>query len=359
MYRNRIALVLVIVSVVAVAVAIGFSHVFVRSSKFQGNEASLPRLRDEPSFLASSSGGSLVIDLPKERTHWIRRIDDTNSRKSYEEMKMEYDSAPPGTQHLVAHLFGEILYEKLSISGVTLCDGAFAFGCYHGLFGAAIYNQGFDVISTLNRECTEGLKDVALACQHGIGHGILAFIGESALTQALDLCAKLSDRTTLGGCTGGVFMEYNFSTSHTALSPGTITRPLKAGHSLHEPCTGLQDKYQPSCYFEQVQWWYDVFTGDFGKIGLLCSEVIDDGAREACFQGAGTYGTVVSLYDSSATVAVCQQMPYLNASLLCREGAAWHFLGNPKLEASVSELCFDLSGTLKERCLEKLVDREF
>src|SRR3989304_7210773 len=161
------------------------------------------------------SRGLLLESFTGEHKKWAQEIAQFGAEQAYSNFKKTYQDTNPASQHAAAHIFGQVLYVNVGLSGATICDESFAFGCFHSFLANAIQAEGMGVIKNLNEQCIAKLKSQALGCQHGIGHGILASTGYefANLANALEICDSLPANDPIGGCLGGVFMEYNLQTT--------------------------------------------------------------------------------------------------------------------------------------------------
>jgi len=218
---------------------------------------------------------------------------------------LSYDAS-----HELAHIAGEILFGSEGLHGIARCTADFEFGCYHGFAGRALSESGLGAVSDINGACAA--SDNPLGCLHGIGHGVLAFLGNGKLTEALDLCASLRQESPVGGCYGGVFMEYNFNTMQS--ETGISVRPFDE-KAANEPCALLPEAYRVPCYFDQTSWWHAAATDGsasemerFRAVGARCAAVASE-YREACFQGVGNVVGPTSGYDETVMREWCDTMP--------------------------------------------------
>ncbi|OGM96270.1 MAG: hypothetical protein A3B86_03965 [Candidatus Yanofskybacteria bacterium RIFCSPHIGHO2_02_FULL_38_22b] len=250
--------------------------------------------------------------------------------------------------HFLAHLFGEALFYVAGTDGVGVCDDTFEFGCYHGFFSAGIQEEGMGIISKFDEACLRIWGSKSMPCQHGIGHGLMS--SGVSLEEALGWCRKITWQPT-GGCTSGVFMEYNFP----ALSDHTGTAPRKEDDKGYfYPCIEVLAEFKNGCYIELPQWWLSVFSGDFIKIGSLCNEIKDSEHRQYCFYGLGNYAAPSTGYDISRIIKICGSLPSRDSKKWCRESAAWIFLTRPDSHANIAKLC---EGS--QECLDKLKQNPF
>ena len=297
------------------------------------------------------------IEFQKESKKWADRIDEIGATLAYEEFKIEYEKESSfGMQHTGAHILGELLWEKLSIEGIKICDDSFQFGCYHSFFGKAISEQGVSVISDLHEACIERwgkVNDRYLACQHGIGHGIIALVGyeRDSLKEALDLCWRFSWEQEVGGCSAGVFMEYNQRTMLNLSGSYASYRPVNP-EDFHDPCSSLPAKFLPACYYNQSVWWKGVLDGDYQKIGRLCNELEDAHLQRICFTGFSDSLPINFHYNVKEVIKVCDQMPSENTRILCRASAAARFAADLQYEHLAPRLCKGLKKEADTTCIQ-------
>lgn len=285
------------------------------------------------------------------REQWRTAILQEGSKESYEQMVSQAEAVAKDKKidtHTQAHLFGEVLYEVEGLDGIGTCDDRLRFGCYHSFFGLAIYEQGVEILPTLDEICRGLYGPTDTRCQHGIGHGALVYTGYENLLEALQLCQTIVWYPT-GGCSGGVFMEYNF---HTMESTDTETYVRPLGENPYEPCDTLPKEFQASCYLEQVQWWEAVFDGDFTHIATLCQTLPKTHEiYNSCFHGIGTHLTEHVDFDFEEIVAECATMPSKETQQLCLEGSSW-LVASPEYYELYMNLCGELQGAVQARCYD-------
>jgi len=235
---------------------------------------------------------------------------------------LSYDAS-----HQLAHIVGQILYEKLGVQGISHCSADFAYGCYHGFAGEALYAAGLNSILQLEAACKESLD--VLGCEHGIGHGILSFIGNSSLSEALKHCATLHQSSPVGGCYGGVFMEYNFQTMQSG--SGIAVRTYDASHA-YEPCASqVPPQFREACYFDEPAWWRaaatDAGSSDEARLRILaalCENIPTQENRATCFNGIGNVIGPTSGYDATVMKKWCSVMPKKEDRDACLTTAQGH-----------------------------------
>lgn len=271
--------------------------------------------------LGSQSLDGEKIDFQKEYEVWNRRIDEVGPELAYEELKERYKDLEYPKQHTRVHVFGEVLYEKMGIAGTSVCDSAFGFGCYHSFFATGISREGIETLSLFQEACSNGLQRAESSCEHGIGHGILAYVGGENLLEALHMCTRLSWRPK-GGCMSGVFMEYNFLTMQDPT--GISVRPPDPD-DIHAPCSKLPEQFLRHCYFEQPQWWNKVFDSDYKKIGALCHELVKTDIQRTCFEGIGKQLVVNLDYNPEKIIVACKEMPSLQEEFFLPRGCLRYF----------------------------------
>lgn len=280
-----------------------------------------------------------------EKEYWMQQISDKGGLAAYKYFSSLYSKAPSEIQHTHAHVFGEALYKVEGIDGIAVCDSNFSFGCFHSFFGWAMITKGTGIVKELDAACVSVYGIKGLGCPHGIGHGVMVEIGNDNLDTALNLCSELSWQEPIGGCTSGVFMEYNQNT----MGDGN---PRQKNADWHYPCNVIDSRFTPACYFEQTTWWSGLTEGDFNLIGKLCSEVESTAGQEACFRGAGHTSASRFDFDFDKMKNTCSLMPDQDSELLCIEGATWLTSWEPRFQNTWQQMCDGFTGESHQQCLD-------
>lgn len=273
-------------------------------------------------FLILSEDTIDKMSSTQARNFFSNEIDRNDAQEAYQNFKKQAASANRNTQHRLAHIFGEVLFNKLGIGGLPVCDDAFSYGCYHSLVGQAIHKKGLGVIPMLGQKCMELEDRASTGCQHGMGHGILTNLGYrfEDLKTALDYCDNLTERYPTLGCIGGVFMEYNFQ---TMLDEQKKIRFFDNNNTYY-PCVKVLEKYRPSCYFWQAEWWSEVLPGNleerYTTIGLLCGSLQDQQERKECYLGAGNIAGQHVNWNREEAAKLCGMIADLEGQRFCKEG---------------------------------------
>ncbi len=278
------------------------------------------------------------VKLTAEELIWSNKIKELGGKKAYQELSKKIKNLNPIDQHLQAHNFGKALYQSLGIEGVVVCDSKFSYGCYHEFLGTAIFHEGIGVAKKLNEYCKKEDKNQTLACQHGIGHGIVSYSGYTYehLLNSLDICSTLSNSDAIGGCPGGVFMEYNFQ---TMLAENGKIRIFDEKNPYY-PCNIIPEKYKKSCYYWQNQWWRTALPGSeeekFKQMGILCSTLKE---KRECYKGTGNIVAQASDYNVNKSILLCNKLNSMEGELYCRSTAVVTFLSIPQYESSAWDIC--------------------
>ncbi len=295
---------------------------------------------------------------PAELTaYWASRIHAVGGEKAYQEFGAAVAALSPSLQHQNAHSFGGALFEALGVDGLSVCDAQYSYGCYHQFLGSAIATLGLGVVDQLNQACVDHLKSSALSCQHGIGHGIQAFLGydDAALRKSLAMCAGLPYNDPIGGCYGGVFMEYNMQ---TMLGDQARIRPAKNGDLL-DPCDSLDSAYQRACYFWAPQWWLQLQHQAHGKdvvdtqeVGELCDRSGSGENTRSCYEGLGTNVVQEANFDPARAAAFCEEASTNTLhQVYCKSYAANSLTdGGAGKKVDGAAVCKGLTGTYLTYC---------
>jgi hypothetical protein len=301
-----------------------------------------------PAYSGDNGAPENFTTVPEDVEEWIAIMNEFGGERAYQLFAEKHGHKNINVTHDLAHSFGEALYKTQGIDGVTVCDSNYAFGCYHSFFGWALIENGIDIISELDEACIAVYGEKGLGCQHGIGHGVMVEVGPDELTQALEACSTLNWQGPVGGCSSGVFMEYNHSTM------GTNVSRSYSPEAAHYPCTEIDARFQPACYFEQAAWWIQQPGLDFESVGTLCAEVPDDMNREMCYRGTGNVASGASGFDIEFVINACGSMATTEGINMCTEGAVWLFTGEQDVKDSWPKLCEPLDPEGKQQCLRNI-----
>lgn len=292
--------------------------------------------------VAIRSGGSLGEQ--KDATgDWNTQIARQGAKAAYAEFKDTYADEPFAVQHSAAHAFGAALYQEEGLGGLAVCDPAFAYGCYHSLFGYAFAEAGsIAIVEELDAVCVDRYGETDTGCQHGIGHGLMEFLGPGQLSEALEACAMTTQPTPLYGCTSGVFMEFNNPLLFTDDGPRTQLRPI-SDDTLHSPCDRVASRFQESCYHEISLWWRHAYSADHAILGGLCADAVGGASsRRACYLGLGNLIASSAEYRADAVLEACATMPDSVGDVLCRVGAVTRLKGTGSDDAAAEQVCATL-----------------
>lgn len=304
-------------------------------------------------FLAAHSAPAHAAysdaDPAYNRAYWAQEVAAHGPRAAYQEFAQRNAKAPAGRQHFSAHVIGSVLGDEFGPAGIAYCDAAFGFGCYHGFFAEVISAGGTALIPKLDAACTKAYGPGGTGCQHGIGHGILEYVGYGKLDQALALCDTTTQFSPLLGCASGVFMENDFRLAGTGTAQGPSRRDFDPAHP-YAPCTEVAAQYQPACYVELGQWLRISLGPSYAKLGALCAAAPGTAARTDCFMGVGSIQDALEGYDPATALAHCAQYAGRD-QLSCRAGAWWGFYQVPEERAKDASICAYADAAQEQACL--------
>jgi hypothetical protein len=298
-------------------------------------------------FLAPAFSQKQEVQEPSrnpalEEAYWRERIQSVGGSGAYKELAQSVEGKTPESEHTSAHAFGAALYEEKGKEGLSVCDAHFNFGCYHEFLGRAIAAEGLAVAASLNEGCFSALTESPLSCQHGIGHGILSYIGygEKQLRQGLEECEKIPYADPIGGCYGGLFMEYNLQ---TMLATQARLRPL--GVDPLAPCNVLKETYRAACYYWQPQWWAQALkptlegSEAFKTMGAWCA--LSGAYVRECFEGIGNIATPEANFSPVRAKELCEASSTNRTErLYCKSIAANSlFLGGAGMKGDGLSVC--------------------
>ncbi len=282
--------------------------------------------------------------------YWEARIHAVGGEKAYVEFGTSVARMDAGMQHGLAHAFGGALYAAAGLPGIVSCDAQFSYGCYHQFVGSAIAAQGLGVISNIVSACEQ--IDHPGPCLHGIGHGLVGFLGYApeALEKSIGECESINANVSLQACDGGAFMEYNMRT----LADNGLRRPTS---DLYAPCDSYSGDAAKSCYLYQGQWWWsEVFgpTGGatstrFATMAKLCTKLSGD-TRALCNEGVGLMAPPAGSYHPEQATALCDVLSG-NDRAMCLSGAAVVFNGTGHA-SDADAVCSALNSAERAGCMQ-------
>ena len=249
-------------------------------------------------------------DPSQSQDDWLDRINDVGSVAAHTEFAQSVEGLSSPLQHTHAHVFGAALFAREDSSGLSVCDGRFVFGCAHEVIAQSIARYGTEIIPALGDICERAAGRSIAECSHGIGHGVLGYIGYGSedLTQALEHCRVLAGKRS-EDCAGGVFMEYNLRT----LAEGdSMARPYEG--NPYAPCDAVDAHFAHPCMFWISQWWVFAFREQrndenmFAHMGKLCRQTAGaalSGEISTCFEGLGYMSMHLGRGDIPRMVQLC------------------------------------------------------
>ncbi len=205
-------------------------------------------------------------------------------------MSVAIASLDPLVQHQNVHLFGSALIkEDVSVEEMLLaCDQRFSFACFHEYVSQQVQRDGVADFSVVSAACSRVYKPGPVTCEHGIGHGIRAYLGEGKLVEALAHCDMLSAHmSTRKACYGGVFMEE----LHNSMGDPTMGTVF-TGDPYKLNCGTLAGLKGETCPFWLPLWWLvavyhiDANESAYATMGQWCMAYTGV-LRNSCFQGIG------------------------------------------------------------------------
>ncbi len=298
-----------------------------------------------------------------------KEIQTFGDKRAYNRLAAAVANLSADDQHEYGHLFGEALYKEEGLKAIAVCDTRFSYGCFHQVLSDALIHYGPSAVPMLDQRCKQVLKEAYLSCQHGLGHGILVSIGlnrngydETRLQEALADCAKLPDDQPLGGCDGGVYMEYNLRTVADVELNQRAIRPMQPDDS-NFPCDQLELKQQPTCYFWMPQWWAlagalryastQSLSDDklYQITGSFCDKLPKESSR-TCFEGIGYASISTAKFEAERTLSLCNlaSSDKLN-NLYCRSFAASMLKSVTRDGSTALAMCRGLEGSSQTFCV--------
>lgn len=209
--------------------------------------------------------------------------------------------------HLLGHAVGDELYKQKGLEGITVCTNDFRNACSHSIVVGLLLEKGESALPSIAQACRKapGGPGAYTMCYHGLGHGILAYIGYN-LDRAITLCGKTGMQGEAPQCIGGAMMEM--------ISGGGHNRELWARERVtylrkENPLASCQAKTMPAngrifCLIYITPYLWEAAGADIGNPGekdfsaafRFCDVLPADdlAGRDACFGGFGKEFTTLA-----------------------------------------------------------------
>jgi len=293
----------------------------------------------------SDSAAFASLDGAKQKRIIQKEISD-DPRGAWEYLKSAFivNGKVVGNAHQFAHLIGNGIYHKLGLAGITICDNAFAYGCYHGVTEAMLLDVGPEKIPDIEKNCISILsheqKHDYTGCIHGVGHGLLTWSGLH-IKQALTGCDFFSQQYR-PYCYDGAFMEYADSLPKSAALP----------KNPWELCDGLNEQYRFNCARYQSLLFVNVFGLSLVQSADACRLADTEKIRYACL---GTIGHMIAQQEQANKQKIltrCGELYKEEGYAMCVTYAAQEirFQNYENSEAVSHELCNSLKASWSDRC---------
>jgi len=295
-----------------------------------------------------------------QSAYWQERVQAVGGAAAYLEFSRFASDYLADAQHQLAHAFGGALYAVEGRRGVSVCDAQFSYGCFHVVLGKAINEYGLSEVNALDAICRNSLFKGPEACEHGIGHGVVTYVGytEDALVRSLAACDSLTESNAGEGCYSGVFMEYNV---RTMLGVSATPRPL-VEDNFFAPCDTLASRYRSTCAFWQPQWWmYGVYASKtkhtpdeafYRELGALCDRIGDHAAVRSCYEGIGYITPTNVGFSPTIASLLCRASSVSKLNQLYCVSYAAYVIGSDQSRAQGRQVCTGLTDAGTSFCMD-------
>jgi hypothetical protein len=265
-----------------------------------------------------------------------------------EYFSQEQSKVESSKQHIRAHYFGEMLYKVSGPRSLVTCSSDFGFGCIHGFLIYFIGDRGTEAVKEANSICISTYGALGTGCTHGIGHGIVEFLGNTDVKRALSYCSLTTQIRPLLGCTSGVFMEYFTPAGGGDGRPTTRVFDVKNPFDI---CPTIPTEFQQSCFYEVVAWWDQVLNGDIPMMASFCESITTKKHRQPCLLGLGYVAGQRTYPDIDAAKKSCEFLKVKNDRVFCTAGVGWRHVQEKSDQTKGEYACRDFTGQDRNTCV--------
>lgn len=263
------------------------------------------------------------LGLEEARARWKHEIDRIGGANAYAEFRDYYSVHNSSLVHALAHQMGDLLFDKLEIDGLSICDSSFGYACYHQFLARVLGEYGSDVLPKLAAHCENRYRDAADDCFHGIGHGLREYYGSDLLLKALQECGTFSNYSK--SCEQGVFMDFNVPLSFEGTSsPYAAARDFDVRHP-YSPCDtdAIPEIYKQSCYHALPHLWIQQVGWNFKIIQGLCAGT-EEAYLDSCYGGMAVDLPGSVGYDQTRIIESCESMPDARKVTACLKATEYY-----------------------------------
>lgn len=270
-----------------------------------------------------------VVESRAAAVYWSDEIRRIGVSDAADELVTQGERLSSPQSHVLAHAFGDALYDATGSEGLTACPADFSQGCAHELIGRTIVERGLDAVGDFFSACVRAGTSTYV-CMHSIGHGILGYFGydDTALTRALVVC-KAHDAHARSSCIDGVFMEYFLRFLAAGENGASSVRSLEGGQ-MYGPCASVDSFFGPACAFELPRWklYFEnpelTSLQQFQNLESYCQGMSDNRLVRGCFEGVGALASIQAGNDVGEAVELCRGAEADASFLYCVTGVVLH-----------------------------------
>lgn len=250
--------------------------------------------------------------------YWAEQIKTLGPEASYNNLKKTITGWNYSTAHQTLHIFGFALYGSLGQEGMIYCDDFQNYGCFHGFVAGFVSEHKLqDLDQTISILCNLNQNFTKERCLHGIGHGLVDYLGRYNLNESFRYCQKIGS-TTYIGCPQGVLMEYFYPIHNQAKNTG---RDQFDSSNIFGPCGNLDKEFQKYCYtFIPVFYWPENIVLNAVQAENYCREAQDPMNRLYCLVGTGTRLSSYFNFDLDKARQLCNGMKESDNRAYCLAG---------------------------------------
>jgi hypothetical protein len=336
-----------------------------------------------------ASLGGKNLSFKELSTYFESLADQKGAAYAYEVLKVA--PIPPGIDmHLLGHVVGDKLFKQQGASGIKVCTQDFRNACSHAIVVGLFLKEGDGALPEITSACRQapGGSGAYSMCFHGLGHGILTYVGYD-LPKAESLCEKTSSSGFRGieavQCVSGTVMEIISGGGH---DHDTWERQNKKYLSRDKPLSLCQESFipdpaRPMCYVYLTPYLFIAAGADLAKptpqdfkIAFTFCEQLpleDTTNRGACFGGFGKEFVVLA---QNRDIRIIDQMTEEQLALVynwcsltkvlpgqeaCLANAenSLYWGGENKPEAAIKLCTLVVNGSLRQSCFRNLTGAVF
>lgn len=303
-------------------------------------------------FLQRPSKSLSAEEYEKTKTGLLSTVQNESPREALVELEKlsEENEAVLQLCHPLVHEIGHGAYAKYADVGAALSyqNDVCGSGYIHGVIESYIDEHGYSADALAKLCSTYGVGAVRDNCYHGVGHGLMFYLGNN-VPSSVAACDALQDQKARLRCSEGVFME-NFASDEVNHPSEYLNRD-----DIFYICRAQTKPYQKdTCYFYAPTYYLTLHPGAYNAAFDWCKGA-EDWFIGTCIKGTSSRVTKENSKRISYAAHECLKLPAEFQNKCAAGIGSYHFTQYANADKTRA-MCNKLYPPLINACLSTISD---